>query len=165
MGFSREDIEKMVKRVEVLYAGGKDRSELVGVKSLSHTSEQVIKSIPVIHLHIEPFAAPRQSRRDAWKPSPRVVRYRNWKDRFRVMCEQYQWSPEPVLKVTFMVEMPRSWSKRKRAEMLHKPHQQKPDIDNICKSVLDAHGVDDGHVWKLRAAKIWGETGAIIIHR
>lgn len=42
------------------------------------------------------------------------------------------------------VEMPRSWSTRKRAEMAGRPHTQKPDKDNCLKAICDAL---NGIVW------------------
>ncbi|AIV30125.1 endodeoxyribonuclease RusA [Enterobacter cloacae] len=43
------------------------------------------------------------------------------------------------------------------------PHQQKPDLDNLKKSLLDALFEDDSHIWDARTSKVWGETGMIII--
>ena len=42
-------------------------------------------------------------------------------------------------------------------------HQQKPDIDNLTKSLLDALFDDDSHIWDVRASKIWGYEGAIVV--
>lgn len=52
---------------------------------------------------------------------------------------------------------------RKRAAMDGQPHQQKPDLDNLTKSLLDALFEDDSHIWDARTSKVWGETGMIII--
>ncbi|MBT9425870.1 RusA family crossover junction endodeoxyribonuclease [Enterobacter oligotrophicus] len=59
--------------------------------------------------------------------------------------------------------MPKSWSKKKRTAMYGQPHQVKPDLDNLTKSLLDALFEDDAHIWDARTSKIWGETGMIII--
>jgi Holliday junction resolvase RusA-like endonuclease len=58
--------------------------------------------------------------------------------------------------------MPQSWSKKKRVAMDGQPHQQKPDLDNLTKSLLDALFEDDSHLghW---TSKLWGETGMIVI--
>lgn len=44
-----------------------------------------------------------------------------------------------------------------------KPHQQKPDKDNLEKALLDAIFEDDCRIWDGRVSKVWGETGKIII--
>jgi Holliday junction resolvase RusA-like endonuclease len=45
------------------------------------------------------------------------------------------------------------------------PHQQKPDIDNCCKALMDLEGTNDGHVHMLNATKRWAEKGRIILYR
>jgi len=59
--------------------------------------------------------------------------------------------------------MPKSWSKKKRAEMAGKPHQAKPDKDNLEKALLDAVFEEDSQIWDNRVSKFWGDEGAIII--
>ena len=54
--------------------------------------------------------------------------------------------------------MPASWSKKKRLEKMDKPHDPKPDPDNISKAILDAlKGCwrDDCQVADLRVKKLW----------
>lgn len=114
---------------------------------------------------LDPIGAPRQSRRDTWKPSDRVKRYRAWKDKFRPACAALGWELKPILRASFFIAMPPSWSKKKRAAMLGQPHMQKPDIDNLCKAVMDAFGKDDGFVWDSHATKRWAEQGSIVLLR
>lgn len=59
--------------------------------------------------------------------------------------------------------MPKSWSNKKRNEMLGKPHQQKPDIDNLIKAVLDCLCKDDSYIWNVTALKQWDINGSITI--
>ena len=63
---------------------------------------------------------------------------------------------------------PASWSKRKKAEMLHRPHCQKPDGDNIMKAVKDALNriawADDGQVYDAHIRKHWGITDQTVVH-
>ncbi|MGU0055537.1 RusA family crossover junction endodeoxyribonuclease [Enterobacter hormaechei] len=40
-----------------------------------------------------------------------------------------------------------------------KPHQQKPDKDNLEKALLDAIFDDDSRVWDGRVTKVWGRGG------
>ena len=67
-----------------------------------------------IRYPITPVAKPRQTQSDKWRQRPCVMRYRAFKDK----CQDYAVHlPEAGAKVTFWIQMPRSWSKRKRAEM------------------------------------------------
>lgn len=55
--------------------------------------------------------------------------------------------------------IPKSWAKARRAAADGAPHAQRPDIDNLQKSVLDGlNGVafsDDSQVCSVSATKIW----------
>ncbi|KNE88062.1 hypothetical protein PSTG_18543, partial [Puccinia striiformis f. sp. tritici PST-78] len=66
--------------------------------------------------------------------------------------------PECGYHVTFVLPMPDSWSKKKRTEMAGKPHQQKPDKDNLEKALLDAIFEDDCRILDGRVTKVWGES-------
>ena len=55
------------------------------------------------------------------------------------------------------------WSKKKKHEMDGKPHQSRPDKDNLEKALLDAIYEEDSHVWDSRVTKVWGYYGAIVI--
>lgn len=65
----------------------------------------------------------------------------------------------------FVIPMPKSWSNVKKERMAGTPHQQKPDVDNLLKGLLDSCYQDDSCVWDVRATKIWGETGKICVKR
>lgn len=71
---------------------------------------------------------------------------------------------EPVfVTIRAVFGVPKSWSKRKRAEAFDGAIavQKKPDADNIAKVVLDAlNGVaykDDAQVYGLSVMKVWEE--------
>ena len=53
-----------------------------------------------------------------------------------------------------------SWSKKRRADAIGKPHTQKPDCDNLGKTVMDALNriawADDGQVASVTIRKSWG---------
>ena len=54
--------------------------------------------------------------------------------------------------------MPRSWSHKKQASMRDAWHTQKPDVDNVAKSILDAlkdRWKDDTQVARLTVDKRW----------
>lgn len=109
---------------------------------------------------ITPVGKPRMTRSDKWKQRPPVMRYRMFCDEARLHDIRV---PEAGAHITYVLLMPKSWSKKKCAHMAGKPHQQKPDIDNLTKALLDALFDDDAHIWDVRASKVWGETGMIII--
>ena len=109
---------------------------------------------------ITPVGKPRMTSADKWKQRPPVMRYRMFCDEARLHGIQV---PESGAHITFVLPMPQSWSMKKRAAMDGQPHQQKPDLDNLTKSLLDALFEDDSHIWDARTSKIWGETGMIII--
>ena len=65
--------------------------------------------------------------------------------------------------VIFVLPMPRSWSKTKKAAMYGTKHESKPDRDNLEKALLDACMAEDSAAWDGRTSKIWGYEGLIVI--
>lgn len=112
--------------------------------------------------NITPIPKPRQTQADKWKQRPIVMRYRQFCDRVRFA--QVQLYP-CGMHVTFIVPMPDSWSAKKKAEMDGQPHQQRGDLDNMLKALLDAVYSEDCQVWDVRATKLWGQKGQIIVER
>lgn len=110
--------------------------------------------------NVVPMGKPRMTRADKWKQRPEVMRYRAFCDHVRLLGVVM---PESNSHVTFVIPMPKSWSKKKRSEMDGKPHQSKPDKDNLEKALMDALFTDDSHIWDSRVTKLWGEEGQIII--
>ncbi|MGQ0329406.1 RusA family crossover junction endodeoxyribonuclease [Citrobacter portucalensis] len=109
---------------------------------------------------ITPVGKPRMTCADKWKKRPEVLRYRAFCDEVRLQGIEL---PESDAHVTFILPMPASWSKKKRADFNGKPHQIKPDFDNMMKALMDAIYENDAHIWDARVSKLWGETGRIII--
>lgn len=110
--------------------------------------------------NILPMGKPRQTRADKWKKRPEVMRYRAFCDHVRLLGVEL---PEANSHVTFILPMPQSWSKKKRLAYNGKPHQGKPDFDNLMKALMDAIFEDDAHIWDARVTKLWGVEGKIII--
>lgn len=58
-------------------------------------------------------------------------------------------------------EPPPSWSKKKRAAHLHRPHLQKPDLDNLTKGICDGLNrigfEDDSQISEVSVKKVWGD--------
>lgn len=113
----------------------------------------------MVTFYIDPVPKPRMTKSDVWKNRPSVKRYWEFKDR---LLKQAKGSLEPTFTVTFNIEMPKSWSKKKKSEMWGKPHQSKPDIDNYLKAFMDALCEDDSFVYDVRARKYWAfDKGSI----
>jgi len=110
--------------------------------------------------NVVPIGKPRMTRADKWNKRPGVLRYQAFCDHVCLLGVKLS---EVNSHVTFILPMPKSRSKKKRAEMNRKPHQSKPDKDNLEKALLDALFEDDAHLWDLRVTKLWGEVGQIII--
>lgn len=109
---------------------------------------------------ITPVPKPRMTQRDSWAKRPAVTRYYTFCDELRLA------HPQPlaeVLLLTFYIKVPKSWSKKQKAAMLGKPHQQRPDIDNLSKAVMDALCEDDSYIYALHAEKFWADEPGIDI--
>lgn len=112
--------------------------------------------IPVV-----PVGKPRMTQRDRWKKRPAVMRYRAFCDELRLFVKSL---PDEVV-IDFYLPMPKSWSEAKRRRMDGKPHQQKPDADNLIKAAIDAVCEEDKQVWSIHARKFWATEGYIVLHR
>lgn len=77
---------------------------------------------------------------------------------------------EGPVKLTVLAtfETPKSWSKKKTAEHINRPHTQRPDLDNIVKAIKDGLNriayADDGQVSEVAAKKFWGPAGQTVVH-
>jgi len=111
---------------------------------------------------ITPVAKPRMTRRDKWlsPPRPGVAKY--WR-----FCDQIKANrvdlPKQGAHVTFIMPMPKSWSKKKKGLMCGEFHEQTPDLDNLLKALGDAVYSQDKDISDIHVSKIWGTRGAIII--
>jgi len=63
---------------------------------------------------------------------------------------------------------PKSWSKRKTAAHIHRPHTQRPDLDNCAKAILDGLNriawADDGQVAVITVEKWWSNVEQTVVH-
>ena len=109
---------------------------------------------------ITPVPKPRMTQRDKWSKRKSVLKYWAFKDEVRLHKVNL---PGRGAHVTFILPMPKSWPRKKKSELNRKPHQQKPDIDNLGKALLDAIFDEDCQIWDIRLTKIWGYEGKIII--
>ena len=109
---------------------------------------------------IVPVPKPRQTRSDKWKKRPVVLRYRAFADECRAKGVNLKESGQHI---TFGIPMAESWSKKKKADHLGMPHQQRPDVDNLAKALMDAVLKEDCAVWEIKITKVWASTGYIMI--
>lgn len=105
------------------------------------------------------------------KARPRVVKTRRGKshtfmpDEYQAKRDELRWHcagidiPDgPVhLSITAVRQLPKSWSKKRRAEMLGTYSPTIPDVDNIAGAIMDALFKQDNQVVTLFCEKIWGE--------
>lgn len=137
----------------------------------NQTEQKKIKLI----LDIEPMGYVRTTQTQKWVDK-RYKKYQNWKDTIRLL-----WLSE-ILKagyktdtlkfsiidsITFYVTVPvgeklKGKKLEERLERVGKPHQMKPDIDNMVKAFMDAVMKEDSHVHTIgMTKKIWGIHGYI----
>ena len=74
------------------------------------------------------------------------------------ITEPFRGPVKLIVRATF--ETPKSWSKKKTAELIHRPHTQRPDLDNCLKALKDGLNriawADDSQVYEIDARKVWG---------
>lgn len=119
----------------------------------------------IVKFTIAPMGAVRQTRADAWKNRPAVLRYRAFKDSIRVQAAPFHLPPNPLaVDIDFFIAMPESWSGKKKAAMDGCWHRQKPDIDNLWKAVTDTLWPDDDSCIAYGTTrKAWSKNGGIIM--
>jgi Holliday junction resolvase RusA-like endonuclease len=111
---------------------------------------------------------------DKWRspPRPAVRRYREFCDLVALLNVKL---PTQGAVITFLIPMPKSWSKKKRRDMFMMPHESRPDISNLLKAIEDAvyrgldrmgKAKDDSRIWHYGGIeKRWADEGAIIINQ
>ena len=111
---------------------------------------------------ITPVPKPRMTRRDKWLKPPRPGVGRYWK--FVTQCKlEKVVLPCFGAHVTFILPMPKTWSKKKRIQHDGKPHMDTPDLDNLLKALGDAIYSNDSGIYDIWIEKKWGVEGKIII--
>lgn len=60
-----------------------------------------------------------------------------------------------------------SWSKKKRAAHLGRPHVSRPDYDNLLKAIADSLNriafADDAQIAEATCRKVWGERAETVV--
>lgn len=123
---------------------------------------------------IIPMGAPRMSSSDRWKTNPNhpdpnkrqreiVTKYFAYKDTLLWQAKEMNFKLGKFLDAIFILPMPDSWSKKKKALMNKRLCESKPDTDNIIKGICDTFRKNDADISKKHAEKRWGYFGSIII--
>lgn len=116
-----------------------------------------------VKINITPLGYVRRTRADTWKKRPVVLRYYAYLDELRLKLGDFKLGN--AFEITFGLPLPESYSKKKKASLLGKPHQTKPDLDNIIKSFSDGlrgSGEDnDSRIHYFKASKVWSKEGFI----
>lgn len=80
-----------------------------------------------------------------------MLRYFQYRDTLRAAWGEVDLPAQ--LELQFIMPMPKSWSAKKRLLMDNMPHQQRPDADNMIKSVQDSLAIDDSYIYEVHATK------------
>ncbi len=113
---------------------------------------------------MKPMGKPRQTQADRWKKRKVVERYRQLADVLRAEAMLQKFRCTGVMIMYFDMPMPKSWSKKRKRELIGTPCRSRPDIDNLCKAVLDALMEEDSIVWSGGWRKLWSENPQITVY-
>jgi Holliday junction resolvase RusA-like endonuclease len=124
---------------------------------------------------IIPTSAPRMSQSDKWKTNPNhqdpkkrqrevVTKYFAFKDNLRWQAKQMNYEFKNYLDFVFIVPIPNSFSEKKKERLNGTPVKTKPDIDNYVKAFMDSLKSEDGDVWFIKAIKVYGFKGSILVY-
>lgn len=90
------------------------------------------------------------------KRKRRLERYNLYKQELWLKAREAEFElPDGLFRVVFYIPVPASWSLKKKAAQHMKPHQSKPDTDNLIKAFFDALRKEDKAIWDHRATKLW----------
>ena len=107
----------------------------------------------VITINVPPCSKPRMTRADKWKKRQCVLKFFAFRDAIKqssvhnIALESFD--------IEFYIEMPKSWSKKKKSLHNGTPHKQRPDLDNYIKAWCDSVFEEDSVVWRFKASKRW----------
>lgn len=106
---------------------------------------------------LTPVSKPRMTISDRWKKRPCVLKYFDYKNKLIDSITKRGIDLEWVrfLEIIFFIEMPKSWSNKKKLAMNNEPHDQRPDIDNLQKAILDAIFEEDKKIFWVVCQKFW----------
>lgn len=112
----------------------------------------------MITIDIIPMPAPRMTRADRWKGRECVTKYFSYKTELKLKCNTAGYKLTDQLCVKFYLPIPKSLKNNIKEGDKHKV---KPDLDNLIKALMDAFGVNDSHVFSIKAEKYYSNNPRI----
>lgn len=106
-------------------------------------------------IEVEPLPKPRMTQRDKWAKRHCVNKYFLFRDQVRLATQNFL-LPSFGIHVIFFI-------RTKTKKLWGKPHQKRPDKDNLEKALLDALFTEDAHIFTGLVSKVWAEKGRIEI--
>lgn len=145
------------------------------ILELSEEKYQVDYSRKFYLFDIIPMGAPRMTQSDKWKTNPNhtdpnkrqreiITKYFKFKDTLRWQSKSMGYEFSNHLDVVFIVPIPDSFSEKKKQRLNGTPVKTKPDIDNYVKAFMDSLKLEDGDVWYIKAIKVYGFKGSILVY-
>jgi Holliday junction resolvase RusA-like endonuclease len=113
-----------------------------------------------------PASRPRVTRWSTFYPK----KYTQFREDMGVLLSEYTQCPIKELiecHIELLIEMPKSWPKKKKESLEGKYCNNNSDLDNYAKAILDAMNTivydDDKQIVKLSISKRWGKDGKIVV--
>lgn len=140
------------------------KSSSLPTRPASHYIGKPINCRSHITLNINPMRKPRMTEGDKLNYRDVTQRYWHYKSELNRLAIENNFKLQDIVDVEFHIKMSESWSKKKKERMDGFPHQQTPDIDNLCKAFFDCLKKKDETIWSVRKVKYWDYEGKIIIY-
>lgn len=97
-----------------------------------------------------------QLRPEGLKRLKRLERYNNYKITLSGAAKSQQFIlPEQGAHIIFYVPVSKSWRKHKKQSAHMELHQERPDLDNYFKALMDSLLSEDKHIADVRLTKRW----------
>lgn len=141
--------------------------ELMGIsKKYPKTPSESLPGSDKLIFKGDIVAKPRMTRSDKWKERPATSKYWAFKDLLNVAAKQQRFTLGDRVYIVAQIPVPKSWSEKKKKRMDGQPHQVRPDVDNLNKSIFDCLLREDSNVWEVHIKKTWinSEEGILTIY-
>lgn len=129
-------------------------------KPAQRTQELIVK------FTVNPMGKPRMTQRDKFFKREVTDRYWELKRQLKLQAEGFKFlMPSSHIHVIFYLPMPDGWHKQRKIDSDGKPHQSRPDADNLIKALQDSLCSEDSYIWDVRITKRWAYSGSIEIYK